>query len=127
MKTFLKYWIPSVWMVGIATLLAFLLSASGCATVAKDFTASTTASYTPGGQVYYQSTKNQENFHAKIELDADGKVKSLDVSTTATTPEAAIAAALSSQAAAMKAFTDLVNMVAPLISKGLVAAPIPVK
>jgi len=79
----------------IAAALAVTLSlTAGCATVAKDFTASTTASYKAGDTMLdYSSTKNQENFKANITLDPEtGKVTGLNVETTATTPESAIAA-----------------------------------
>ena len=70
-------------------LCLFLLTGCG----ASYFSASTTSCYKSGvTELCYSSTKNQENFKAKIALYPDGTLKSLDVQTTATTAEAAIAA-----------------------------------
>ena len=97
--------------------LAIISIIGGCASVDK-YLATTTASYTPGGQFYYQSNKNQEGFHAVVKLDADGKVKELDIQTKATTPEAAMAAALSANAAMLETLNSLI--------KSLMAAKPPV-
>lgn len=98
------------------TLIVSIIFLNGCA---QWYSARTTASYEAyGAKLLYDSSKNQENFHARIELDADGKMKALDVKTTATTAESAIAAAAASMAAMAEAITKLV----PLIEKGALAA-----
>lgn len=86
--------------IKILTLTVSMLFV-GCATVAKDYTASTSASYQAGDtSLKYDSTKNQENFKADIVIDpATGKLTQLHVETTATTPEAAIAATAKANAA----------------------------
>ena len=106
------------WMaIALGVLLAFALAISGCS--ASSYLGTTKASYIPGGAVNYESNKNNEGFHAKIELAEKGNIKAFDISTTATTPESAIAAVAAAQAAMMKAFTDVMQMVGPLITKGL--------
>lgn len=77
------------------TLLAFLLAialSTGCASM---YLGSTEACYktADGTEICYKSNKNQESFSAKVGLDAaTGKLNNLDIQTTATTPESAIAA-----------------------------------
>lgn len=114
----------------IATMIFSGMFLVGCSTVAKDFTAMTTATANKDG-FYYQSTKNQEALKASGEIDpATGKM-SFDVSTTATTPEAAIAAALSVQAAQTALISKLMDQVSALASQlsavAKQAAPVPVK
>ena len=109
--------IPSILFVSAVLLLA------GCATVDKDFTARTTATYKHNGtEVGYNSSKNQENFKADLEFDATGQVTKLHVETTATTPEAAITAAANAQAQALKLASDALNAVIPLL-KGAAKVP----
>ncbi len=95
-----------------ATLLLFTY---GCVSM---FTATTEATYTPGGALTYKSSKNQENFKAKVELDESGKLRGFDVTTTATTPEAAIAAAA-------KALSEITAQIAELVKLATKAAPAP--
>lgn len=99
-------------------VLAVLLS--GCSFLGgsvERYLAKTEATYVlPSGEkISYLSTKNQENFHAKIELDAEGKLKGLDVSTTAVTPEAAIAAFAAAQAKMAEALSAIVEKLSVLI------------
>ena len=99
----------------IVTLVMSLVLVSGCASADK-FLGSTTASYTPGGQLYYNSNKNQEGFKAHTTFDPKtGNLTGLDIETKATTPESAIAAALESQKAAL----ELINKI---LEKALAAA-----
>jgi hypothetical protein len=102
--------------IAFGALLAFALSLTiGCMGVDK-YTARTTVHYkAPGVEADYDSNKNQENFKAKVGFDAQGKINALDIETTATTPEAAIAAALQSNAQILKSVNDLLNTVLPLI------------
>lgn len=99
-----------------------ILLLAGCATVQKDFTARTTATYSPTAGISYDSTKNQENFKAHVKFAPDGKVTELDVETTATTPEAAIAAAQQSQAQALKIANDALSVLLPIL-KSVVGMP----
>lgn len=101
-----------------AALLVFGLAATpGCG--ASWFSARTQASYEAyGAKLIYDSSKNQENFHAKFELDKDGKLKALDVKTTATTAESAIAAA----AASMAAMADVITKLIPIVEKAALAS-----
>jgi anionic cell wall polymer biosynthesis LytR-Cps2A-Psr (LCP) family protein len=103
------------WKVWLFTILMCLLSVNaGCATVAKDFTASTTAGYhAPDGTALdYTSSKNQENFKADITIDpATGKLTGLHVETTATTPEAAITATAKANAAMAALLEKVLGMV----------------
>ena len=90
-----------------------LLATTGCATVAKDYTASTSAHYKSGDtEIAYDSTKNQENFKAHITIDpATGKVTGLDVETSASTPEAAIAATAQANAATARLLEKLMGLI----------------
>jgi len=98
-------------------LLIAIFILTGCATVSKDFTARTVASANKDG-FSYDSTKNQESLEAMGEIDPEtGKMK-FSVKTTATTPEAAIAAASAANAAVMQAISELLKTVMPLITKG---------
>lgn len=100
--------------IGVGLLAAVLLSSVGCATVSKDFTARTVASANKDGFAY-DSTKNQENLKASGEIDPVTGAMKFSVETTATTPEAAIAAALEAQ----KASLELINK---LLDKAMSAA-----
>lgn len=71
------------------------LSVSGCASM---FACKTEVSYNADGSWSYASCKNQENLTARLAKDdKTGKLYPLEVTTTALTPESAIAAALSVQ------------------------------
>lgn len=78
--------------------IALLLSLAGCAQM---FACTTNANYEVG-KWSYSSCKNQENFKAYLVLDAEGRIKGLNIETTATTPEAATAAALAIGLEALK-------------------------
>lgn len=99
------------WIIGLLVFLSF--GSVGCAQfgTAQSFLATTKASYTPGGALSYESSKNQEGFKANLEMAPDGKLLKLQVETKATTPEAAIAAALESQKAAMEALNKILDKV----------------
>jgi len=110
-------------------LTAFILLLSGCGV--DRFLGSTTASYeiTPSGpKIYYSSNKDQQGFKADVELDDKGKVKAFHVSTTATTPEAAIAAVLQSNLKFQEQFGDILKTFIPMVeqavTKGAVAPKI---
>lgn len=103
------------WMVGIG-LAVFLSMTVGCATVAKDFTASTTASVSPANGFAYTSTKNQENLKASGSINKDGTV-AFTVETTATTPESAIAAASAANSQALALISKLLDQVLAAASK----------
>lgn len=89
------------------------------------FSASTSASANKDG-FQYTSTKNQENLSAEGEIDpATGKMK-FKVNTTASTPEAAIAAALQANAMAIQAFSEIMKEVIPLAKAAATkGAPVP--
>ena len=93
--------------------IVLCLALTGCG--ASYFACTTKASYDPAtGAFQYESCKDQQNFHAKMSQGEDGKPIA-EVSTTATTPEAAIAAA-------MQSLAKLLDTLGPLIEKGLAAA-----
>lgn len=95
----------------IGLLLALLLS-SGCG--AAWFSASTESCYEAGEiELCFRSSKNQENFKAKVSFYPDKTLKDLDVQTTATTAESAIAAA----SASLLAMADVLNKLLPLLEK----------
>lgn len=99
----------------LAALMAIGLSATpGCASM---FSNKTTANVeTAGFKGNYESAKNQENFHMTTTLNPDGTLKSIDVHTTASTPESAIAAALQLN-------TTLIQEIMPLIKQAAAMAP----
>lgn len=96
-----------------AAILAFLLSLSACGV--SQYTANTTASVSPGNGFAYSSNKNQENLDATGDMNPDGTVH-FTVKTTATTPDAAIAAALQSNLEAQKQLTAILQAIMPLIA-----------
>jgi len=101
---------------------------AGCSVLgfkADQFSANTTASANKEG-FSYSSNKNQENLSADGEFDpATGKTK-FTVKTTASTPEAAIAAALQANAMAITAFSEIMKVVIPLAKAAATkGAPIP--
>ena len=98
--------------LAISTLVLLI---GGCSTVAKDYTASTSASYIGGDApaLKYDSTKNQENFKAHVTVDPlTGKITGLDIETTANTPEAAIAATAKANAAVAAVLERMLGMIA---------------
>lgn len=82
---------------------------------ANQFSASTEASF-KNGEWYYKSYKNQENLDASISLDKNGNPQA-HISTSATTPEAAIAAAAKS----LGILIDGLNKLLPVIEKAALA------
>ena len=100
----------------IAAFLALLLSA-GCGVT--QYTASTKVSY-DGKTWFYESNKDQQGLKAKLSKDG-----SAEIETTASTPEAAIAAALNSNLALQKQIADLMAVVLPLIKAGATKGVVP--
>jgi len=99
----------AAWIVG---LLIALLLASSCG--AAWFSANTQSCYEAGDVTFcYKSSKNQENFKAKVAFYPDRSVQTLDIQTTATTAESAIAAASASVAAMADAIVKLI----PILEK----------
>jgi hypothetical protein len=98
-------------------VMFYAVFVQGCG--AGYFSAKTIATYeSPDGyKVLYESEKNQEAFKAKIGLDQQGRINSLDIQTTATTPEAAILAA---QDVANK-LADILQKLIPLLEKAAMA------
>ena len=88
-----------------------LLALNGCSTV-KDNTASTSARFkNVDNEIEYNSNKNQENFKADVTLDPEtGKITGLHVETTATTPEAAMAATAKANAATATLLEKLLGL-----------------
>lgn len=105
---------------GLAAAIALAVVLGGCS--ASNYLGTTKASYVPGGLVSYESNKNNEGFHGTATFDTDGKLKSFDIQTTATTPESAIAAVAAAQAGMMRAFTELMQMLGPLLKTWAAAA-----
>ncbi len=95
----------------LAVAGAILLSmTAGCG--ASYFACTTKASYDPRiGAFSYESCKDQQNFKAQIGRDETGNTLA-KIETTATTPEAAIAAA-------MQSLAKLIDAVVPLIEKAV--------
>ena len=98
--------------VGLALLLAL---SWGCS--ASHFACTTEASFNKDGTWSYKSCKNQENMKVKISEDAQGRTVA-ELETTASTPEAAIAAASSSLAK----MADLLSALIPLLQKATAVA-----
>jgi phosphoenolpyruvate carboxylase len=96
-------------------LLAFLFLGCGV----NQYTATTKASY-ENGNWYWLSNKNQENLKAKLGKDRDGN-PIFEIETTATTPEAAIAAAMQSFALVQQQFAELLKQLGPLLKAGALA------
>ena len=90
-----------------AIALAILLSMSaGCGV--SQYTASTKVTY-DGKTWFYESNKNQEGLKAKLNKDG-----SAEIETTASTPEAAIAAALQSNLELQKQIGALLQVLLPM-------------
>lgn len=100
----------------IAWALGLLLSINGCASM---YLGKTEATFeTPNGlKGSYISNKNQENFSAKATTGPDGKINGVDIKTTATTPEAAMMAALES----MRLFMDAMREQLSVLKSGAMA------
>lgn len=96
----------------IVSFLLVMFFVSGCS--AGWFSAKTESCYEAGDiKVCYKSSKNQENFKAKVAFYPDKTLKDLDIQTTATTAESAIAAASVSIAAIADALAKLI----PILEK----------
>ena len=94
-----------LWRMSLFLILAILLfTTQGCVSM---FTAKTTATY-DGKTFTWESTKNQEGLDATLGKDKDGNPLAT-IKTTATTPEAAIAAAAAAQAKFMDAMAGLIQ------------------
>jgi hypothetical protein len=101
--------------------LALILTLNAC--TAGQYLGNTTASATKDG-FNYASNKNQENFHAVGDYDpVTGKVH-FEASTTAATPDAAIAAALQSNLAAQQQVGDILKAILPLVAAAAKTAAI---
>jgi hypothetical protein len=112
---------PSLIFYACALALVVFLSIAGCGVA--HFTAETVVDYeTPGGvKAHYKSNKDQQDFKAKVSVDEQGRIKDLDIQTTATTPEAAIAAAAQANALAMQMLADVLKQLLPLLQKAAAA------
>ena len=96
-------------------ILLGVLLLSGCGFLgfkADQFVAQTTAKANKDGFAY-SSGKNQESLAATGEMTKDGTFK-FSVNTTASTPEAAIAAALQANAQAMQVLSELMKEIIPI-------------
>lgn len=94
----------------IAVIIAALVLTS-CAT-ADQYLGRTTVNYQgPGITASYDSNKNQQDFKAKVSFDEEGKVKDLDISTTATTPESAIIAISKERLESLQLIRDLMAQI----------------
>jgi len=108
---------PADWLRLLAGMVAIAIMLSGCGVA--QYTASTEASYeTPSVKGSYKSNKNQEGFKADMEIQPDGKITKLHIETTATTPEAAIAAAM----AVNLKLLSILEKLTPLIEKAALGA-----
>lgn len=103
-----------------AALLGLVLSLSqGCGV--SQYTANTTASANKDG-FNYTSNKNQESLHATGEIDPGTGNMKFDVTTTATTPEAAIAAAMQTNLKIQEQISAILQSLLPLIQAAAKAA-----
>jgi PBP1b-binding outer membrane lipoprotein LpoB len=91
-------------LLSIVLCLALLLG--GCS--ASQYLGNTVASYNPATGFYYQSNKNQEGLDASGTVNTDGSA-TFAVKTNATTPEAAINAALQGNLATIQLITKLID------------------
>lgn len=113
-----RNWIENLVLIGLAVLV---VSMAGYGCGVGQYTASTEASYdAKTGSWNYRSNKNQENFEAKIAEFKDGR-QVLEVKTTATTPEAAIAAAMASFSKAVDALTLMIQQATAAAKTGAMA------
>ena len=114
-----RNWIGT--LIIAAGLALFLSLTSGCG--ANFFTANTTASYElPNGEkLYYTSNKDQQGFKVHMGAGPDGKLRILDIESTATTPEMAIAAAMASMAKLVDTLNALVSQLAATAKAGALA------
>lgn len=94
-------------ILAAAALLFLLAFESGCAEM---YACKTTIVYRADGSWQYESCKNQENLKADLSLDDKGKLNKLNVSTTATTPEAIIAAVAENQARLMESMKEFIGI-----------------
>ena len=114
-----RNWIENLIIAGILVLFLSLTSSCG----ANFFTANTTASYElPNGEkLLYSSNKDQQGFKVHMGAGPDGKLRILDIETTAATPEAAIAAAMQSMAKLVDTLNALVSQLAATAKAGALA------
>ena len=110
------YWLlsPYGWA---AIALAVGLSISGCGV--RQYTASTKVTY-DGKSWFYESNKNQEGLKAR--LSADG---SAEIETTASTPEASIAAALQSNLEMQKQIGAMLQVLLPMMKAAATKGVVP--
>jgi len=108
-------------LVIVALMALFLSLAPGCG--ANFFTANTTASYElPNGEkLIYSSNKDQQGFKVHMGAGPDGKLRILDIESTATTPEAAIAAAMQSMSKLVDTLNALASQLAATAKAGALA------
>jgi hypothetical protein len=109
----------------IFIVLFFMMFTMGCGI--NQFTARTVASYeVPNGtKIHYDSNKNNEGFKAKLGLNPDGSLNALDLETTATTPESAVAAALQGQLKLYAIFEALIPLIKAAAAGAGGGMPIP--
>ena len=101
--------------IGLLIMIAALALLNACsAPLGK-----TVAKY---GDAYYESNKNQEGFSLKSEWDDTGKIKTLNLQTTATTPEAAIAAMAQRDMAMIEMFREWGREILPLLKAAAAGA-----
>lgn len=101
-----------------AALLATLTACSLLGPNANQFSANTKASADRNG-FKYDSNKNQENLDATGDIDPTTGKMHFAVKTTATTPEATIAATLAAYAATMQTLSDAIKLLVPLAQSAL--------
>ena len=111
----MNYKYPTIGLI-LAVLAAALLVVSGCASW---YLGTTKATY-DGKTFFWESSKNQEGLKATLGKDKDGNPIAT-IETTATTPEAAIAAAAEALKEAFVVLKDAMAMAKAAASKG--AAP----
>jgi len=102
------------WKWWVTVMFLTVLLGSGCSSAEK-YLGSTKASYTEGNFVW-DSNKNQENLNAKYKKD--GEKVEFQINTTATTPEAAMAAAALASAEAWKNMSEFMKELLPLLKQG---------
>jgi hypothetical protein len=100
--------------IGLAVMMLLLLLLTGCSNM---LLGKTEAHFvTPEGlKGDYVSSKNQENFAVVATVGPDGKIRSVTIHTTSTTPESAIAAMAQLYA---QMFQEIKDLTAKLAAAG---------
>lgn len=98
----------------ILGLSILIFSLTGCGLMAKDYLGETVVHIGADGSYDYRSNKNQELLKASIATDSNGRPVA-SIETTASTPEAAIAATAAANARMSETLNNFMNNIVPLL------------